>query len=152
MGGLNWESTGAVSTAQHTYAVADTYQAIVRVTDNQGAIDTENISIVVTEPSIEGLKVFGLLVYLDGFNGIPIPDVAIHLKSKTGDYDETVMSGSVGSGFEGQFEFTNVPEGEIFEMWGDDPAWLWPGPRFVPNSGVLTEDMDAGWLTTNGPS
>ncbi|NOG53262.1 MAG: S8 family serine peptidase [Planctomycetes bacterium] len=47
------ESTGSSPYAQFIYTVANDYVAMVRVTDNEGATDTDTVTISVTEPGNE---------------------------------------------------------------------------------------------------
>jgi streptogramin lyase len=51
---------GAGATAQHTYATGDTYQVVLRVTDNLGAADTASGSVPVIGLTARGFKVKGV--------------------------------------------------------------------------------------------
>lgn len=147
VGGLNWESTGATGTAQHTYDLAGAYSATVRVTDNLGATDTANVGIVVSEPTGEGFWIGGLIGDGRFLPSQPIPGIEVHLISTT----NPAFSEIAVSGIDGMYEFTNVPGDEAYEIWCEDPAWTWPDHRRLPDVGVLTEDMDV-YVTSNGPS
>ncbi len=45
-----WDASGDLPTPTWTYDVADTYNALVRVTDNEGATATDSVTITVTQP------------------------------------------------------------------------------------------------------
>lgn len=45
--GGGWQDNGGTPTASHTYATPGTYTAQVRVTDNEGAQDTESVTVTV---------------------------------------------------------------------------------------------------------
>ncbi len=45
-----WDASGDLPTPTWTYNVADTYNALVRVTDNEGATATDSVTIIVTQP------------------------------------------------------------------------------------------------------
>lgn len=84
----------------------------------------------------------------DGFPNEPLSNINVLIENITG----PAYNNMVQSGIDGSFIFTNVPGDQQYQIWCEDPAWFWPGPRPVPNSGVLTADEVDVWISANGPT